>query len=129
MFFNCLTSCCNINIHHIHICSDCLCLNNRLNFCYCHRFPMKHLLHLSKLWIVYHFMSIQTTDVAYLWRFFLWFLIWLCYLCGCHYGLFLLLFSCLHIVINHSTICVILINLSCIILGFCYCYLFSILWY
>ncbi len=32
LFFSCYTSCCNINIHHIHICNDCLCLNNRLNF-------------------------------------------------------------------------------------------------
>ncbi len=60
LFFSCLTSCCNINIHHIHIYSDCLCHNNRLNFYYCHKFPMKHLLHLNKLWTVYHFMSIQS---------------------------------------------------------------------
>jgi hypothetical protein len=58
MFFNCLTSCYKINIHHIHICSDNLCLSNMLNFCYSHRFPMKHLLHLCKLWTVYHFMPI-----------------------------------------------------------------------
>jgi hypothetical protein len=63
MFFNYFTSCGNINIHHIHICNDCLCLN-KSNFYYCHRFPMKHLLHFNKLWIIYHFMSIQTTNVA-----------------------------------------------------------------
>jgi hypothetical protein len=52
VFFSCLTSCCNINNHHIHICSDYLCLSNRLNFCYCHIFPLKHLLHFSKLWML-----------------------------------------------------------------------------
>ncbi len=55
MFFNCFTSCCSITIHHIHIYSDCLCLNYRLNFYYYHKFPMRLLLHLNKLWIVYHF--------------------------------------------------------------------------
>ncbi len=74
MFFNCLTYCYNINIHHIHICSDCLYFNNRLNFCYYYRFPVKHL-HLSKLWTIYHFMSIQTTNVVCIWRCLLWFLI------------------------------------------------------
>jgi hypothetical protein len=48
--------------------------SNKLNFCYYHRFPMKHLLHLSKLWIVFHFMSIQPTNVACIWRCLLWFL-------------------------------------------------------
>jgi hypothetical protein len=103
MFFNYLTSCCNINIHHIHVCSDFLCLNNRLNLYYCHKFPMKHLLHLSKLWIVYHFMSIQTTNVACIRRCLLWFLTLLGCLCNYHCHVFLL-FACLHIVINHSTI-------------------------
>ncbi len=110
MFFNCLTSCCDINIHHIHFFNDCLYFNNRLNFCCCYTFPMKHLLHLIKLWKFCHFMSIQTIDVACIWRFLLWFLIRLCYLHGCHYGL-LLLSACLHIVISHSTICSILVNL------------------
>ncbi len=52
---------------------------------------MKHLLHLSKLWIVCHFMFIQTIDVACIWKYLLWFLTPLCYLYGYHYGL--LLFS------------------------------------
>jgi hypothetical protein len=50
-----------------------LCFNNRLNFYYRHKFPMKHLLYLNKLWTFYHFMSIQTTDVACIWRCLLWF--------------------------------------------------------
>ncbi len=64
MFLCCITSCYNINIQHIHICSDCLCLGNRLKLYYYHRFPMKRLLHLNKLWTVCHFMSIQTTNVT-----------------------------------------------------------------
>ncbi len=59
--------------------------------------------------------------MACIWRFFLWFFIQFCCLCGCHYGLFLLLFACLHIVINHSTICIILVSFPCITMGFCYC--------
>jgi hypothetical protein len=35
-----------------------------LNLCYCHRFPMKHFLHFSKLCIICHSMSIQTIDVT-----------------------------------------------------------------
>ncbi len=35
----------------------------------------------------------------------------LCCLYGCHYGLLLLLFACLHIVISHSTICAIFVDL------------------
>ncbi len=57
LFFNYFTSCGNISIHHIHIHSDYLCLNNRLNLCYCHRFPMKHFLHLHKLWTICHFIG------------------------------------------------------------------------
>ncbi len=49
MFFNYFTSCGNVNIHHIHIWNNCLCFSSRLNLYYCHRFPMKHLMHLSKL--------------------------------------------------------------------------------
>ncbi len=128
LFFSCPTSCCNINIHHIDICNDCLYLTNRLNFNYCHKFPMKYLLHLSKFWIVCHFMSIQTTNVACISRCFLWFLTLLCCFYGCHCGL-LLLFACFHIVISHSTICVILVSLPCIILCFWWCYLFHTLWY
>jgi hypothetical protein len=104
MLFSCLTSCCNINIHHIHICSDYLCFSNKLNLCYCHKFPMKQFLHFNELWTIYHFMSIQSIDVACIWKCLLWFLILLCYLCGCHCGLFLLS-ACLHIVTSHSTIC------------------------
>jgi hypothetical protein len=58
MFFNYFISCNNTNIHHIHIYNDCLCFNNKLNFYYYHIFPMKHLLHLNKLWTICHFMSI-----------------------------------------------------------------------
>jgi hypothetical protein len=68
LFFNYFTSYGNINIHHIHIHNDCLCFNNKLNLCYYHRFPMQHFLHLSKLWTIYHFMSIQTTNVTCIWR-------------------------------------------------------------
>jgi len=93
LFFSCLTSCCNNNIHHIHIYSDCLYLNSKLNFYYYHRFLMKHVPHLCKLWAIYHFTSIQTTDVACIWRCLMWFLTLLCYLCGYHYSI-LLLFAC-----------------------------------
>jgi hypothetical protein len=41
-----------------------VCLNNRFNLCYCHKFPMKHFLHLNKLYTICHFMSIQTIDVT-----------------------------------------------------------------
>jgi hypothetical protein len=41
-----------------------------LNFYYCHRFPMKHLLHFNKLSIVYHFMYIQTINVTSIWNVF-----------------------------------------------------------
>jgi len=107
LFFSYFTSCGNINIHHIHICSDYLNLSNKLNLCYYHRSPMNHLLHLSKLWTICHFMSIQTIDVACTWKCLLCFLIWLCCLCDCHRGLFFLLVTCLHIMIRHSTICAI----------------------
>ncbi len=79
---------------------------------------MKHLLHLNKLWTRCHFMSIQTTYVACIWRCLLWFLTWLCCLCGCQCGLFFLVFACLHIVIRHPTICAIFVNLPSIILCF-----------
>jgi hypothetical protein len=105
-----------------------LCLSNRLNFCYYHRFPMKRLLHLSKLWIVYHFMSTQTTNVTGIWRCLLKFLTRLGYFCTCHYSLFLL-FACLHIVINRSIICAKLVGLPCITLCFWWCYLFCTLCY
>ncbi len=119
LFFSYFTYCGNINIHHIHIYSDCLCLSNRLNLYHYHRFPMKHLLQINKLWTIYHFMSIQTTDVACIWRCLLWFLIWLCSFYGCHHGLLFLLSTCPHIVIHHPTICVMFVNLSCITLCFC----------
>jgi hypothetical protein len=105
-----------------------LCLSNKLNFYYYYRFLMKHLLHFNELWTIYHFMSIQTTDVACIWRCLLWFLIQFCYLCGYHCGL-LLIFARLHIMINCSIICVLLVNLPCFILCFRWCYLFSTLWY
>ncbi len=38
LFFGYFNSCGNINIHHIHIYNECLCLSNKLNLCYCHRF-------------------------------------------------------------------------------------------
>ncbi len=129
LFFTYFTSCGNINIHHIHICNDYLCLNNKLNLCYYHMFPMKHLLHFNKLWTVYHFMSIQTIDVACIWRCLLWFLTWLCCFCGCHHGLLCLLSAYLHIMIHHPIVCATFVNLPCITLWFRWCDLFSIMWY
>jgi hypothetical protein len=120
MFFSYFTSCGNINIHHIHICSDYLYLNNRLNLCYCHKFPMKYLLHFSKLWTIFHFMSIQTIDVACIWMCLLWLLTWLCCFCGCHGGLLFIVFACLHIVICHPTICAMFVTfliLLCVFVG------------
>ncbi len=128
MFFSCLTSCCNINIHHFHICNDCLYFSNRLNLCYCHKFPMKHLLHFNKLWMVYHFMSIQTIDVPCIWKCLPWFFTLLCYFYGYHYGLFLLSI-CLHIMTSHSTICAMFVSLPYITLCFHYCCTFGTLWY
>jgi hypothetical protein len=64
-------------------------------------------------------MSIQTTDVACIWKYLLWFLIWLCCLYGCHCGL-LFLFACLHIVIHHSIICVIFFVLICVFTSVAY---------
>jgi hypothetical protein len=120
LFFSYFTSSDNSNTHHIHICNDCLCLN-KLNLYYCHKFLMKHFLPLNKLWTICHFMSIQTIDVTCIWRCLLCFLTWLCYLCGCHRGLFFLLFACLHIVICHPIICTMFVSLPCITLCFCYC--------
>jgi hypothetical protein len=100
-----------------------------LNICYYHKFPMKHFIHLNKLWTIYHFMSIQTSNVTCIWRCLLCFLTWLCCLCGCHCGLLFLLSTCLHIVICHSIICVMLVSLPYIKLCFCWCCLFGILWY
>ncbi len=68
MFFNYFTYHGNINIHHIHIHNECLCLNNKLNLYYYHKFPMKHFMHLNKLWTICHFMSIQTTNVTCIWK-------------------------------------------------------------
>jgi hypothetical protein len=90
---------------------------------------MKHLLHLNKLWIICHFMSIQTIDVACIWRCLMWFLIWLCCLYGCHCGLFFLLFAFLHIVIHHPTICVIFVSLPYITMCFHWYCLFGTVWY
>jgi hypothetical protein len=100
-----------------------------LNLCYCHNFPMKHLLHLSKLWVICHFMSIQTINVACIWRCLLWFLTWLCGLCSCHRGMFFLFSACFHIIIHHPTICAIFVSFPCIILCFQWCCLFGTLWY
>jgi hypothetical protein len=86
---------------------------------------MKHFLLFSKLWTIYHFMSIRTIDVACIQRCIIWFLIWLRCLCGCHRDLFFLLFAYLHIVIRHPTICVMFVSLPCIILCFHWCCLFG----
>ncbi len=115
MFFSYFTSCGSINIHHIHIHNDYLCLSNKLNLCYYHRFPMKHFLHLNKLWTSSHFMSIQTTDVTCIWRCLLCFLTWLCHLCGCHRGLPFLLSTCLHIMICHPTNCAMFVSFPCLL--------------
>jgi hypothetical protein len=124
LFLSYFTSYGNINIHHIHIRNDILCLNNRLNFYYCHEFPLEHFLHLNKLWTIYHFTAIQATNVTCIWRCLLCFLTWLCYFCGRHRGLFFLLPACFHIVIYHHTIYAMFVSLPCIILCFCwYCLL------
>jgi len=129
LFFSYFPSFGNINIHHIHIRNDCLCLNNRLNLCYCHRFRMKHFLHFNKLWTIYHFMSIQTTNVTSIWRCFLCFLTWLHHLYGYHHGTLFLLSTCLHIVICHPIICAMFVGLPYNTLCFCWYYMFDTLWY
>jgi len=63
LFFNYFTYG-NINMHHIHIHNDCFCLSNKSNFYYYHKFPIKHFLHLSKLWTFCNFMSIQTINMT-----------------------------------------------------------------
>ncbi len=118
MFFSYFISCGNINIHHIYIRNDYLCLNNKLNLYYCHRFRMKHFLHLNKLWTICHFMSIQTTNVTCNEDVLCVFLTWLCHLFGCHHGRFFLIYTCLHIVICHPTICAMFVSLPYIILCF-----------
>jgi hypothetical protein len=118
LFFSYFTSCGNINIHHIHICSDCLCLSNKLNLYYYHIFPMKHLIHLSKLSTIYHFMSIQTTNVVCIWRCLLWFFTWLCCFYGCHHGMLFLLSACLHIMIHHPIVCAMFVKSSVLIYVF-----------
>ncbi len=129
MFFSYFTSYRNINIHHIHIRNDCLCLNNRLNLCYCHRFPIKHFLHFNIFWTIWHLMSIHTIDVTCIWRCFMCFVTWLCRFYGCHHGLLFLLFTCFHIVIFHPTICAMFISFLCITLCFWWYCLFDTLWY
>jgi len=129
LFFNYFTSYGNINIHHIHIRNDCFCLSDKLNFCYCHKFLMKHFLHLSKLWTICHFMSIQTIDATCIWKCLLCFLTWLWCLCGYHRGLLFLTFANLHIMICDPTICAMFVSFPCITLCFCWCCLFGTLWY
>jgi hypothetical protein len=62
MFLICFTSYCNINIHHIHICSNCFYFN-MLNFYYVTSFPW-NILCISTNFGECHFVSIQTTNVA-----------------------------------------------------------------
>ncbi len=117
-FFNYVTSCGNINIHHIHICNECLCFNNWLILCYYQNFPMKHFLHLSNLWTICHFRSIQTRDVACIWRCLLWFLAWLCCFYDCHRVLSFFFLACFHIMVHHPTIYAMFVRLSYIIMCF-----------
>ncbi len=119
LFFSYFTSCGNINIHHIHIHNDCLCLNNMLNLYYCHRFPMKHFLYPIKLWTICHFMSIQTIDVTCIWWcllcFFdlvvmaLWLWLWFAFSSFCMFP---------HCDLS-PTICAMFVNLPYITLCFC----------
>jgi hypothetical protein len=44
-------------------------------------------------------------------------------------GFFFLFFACLHTMIHHPTNCAIFVSLPYITLCFCWCYLFSTLWY
>ncbi len=78
---------------------------------------------------IYHFMSIQMTDVTCIWRCLLCFLTWLCHLYGCHYGLLFLFSACLHIVICQPTICAMFVNFPYITSCFYYYYIFDTLWY
>jgi hypothetical protein len=105
LFFNCLISFCNINIHHTHICNDYLCPSNRLNIYYCHKFPMKHLLHLNKILCPFKPHMWHAYEDVFCDLF-----IYLCYLYGYHYDM-LIFFTCFHIVISHSIICVIFVSI------------------
>jgi hypothetical protein len=130
LLFSYFIFCGNINIHHIYICNDCLCISNKLNYLITIDFPWNiFCISINKLWTICHFMSIQTTYVACIWRCLLWFMTWLCYLYGYHYGLFFLLLACLHIVVNHPRICAMFVSFPCITLCFCWCYLFGTMWY
>jgi len=118
LFFNYFTSCCNINIHHIHIWSNSLCHSNNWTsatitdfpwniFCISWNFgqfvilcPFK-----PKMWQAYenilcNFWLSWATSIATIVVY------------------FFFLKTCLHIVISHSVICAKLINLPCISLCF-----------
>jgi len=118
LFFSCFTSCCNINIHHIHICSAYLCLNNRLNLYYCDIFPWNIfciLVNFRQSIILCPFKPhVRHAYEDVLCGF------WL----GCVTSLvaivvyFLFFFACLHIVIHHPTIYAMFVSLPCLTLCF-----------
>jgi hypothetical protein len=81
---------------------------------------MKHLLHLNKLWTIYHFMFIETIDVACIWQCLMCFLTPLCYFYGYHYGLFFLLSACLHMFPQFVQYLLIFLVLLCVFGGAAY---------
>jgi hypothetical protein len=56
-------------------------------------------------------------------------LVELCGLYGFHCNMLFILFTCFHIMFHHLTICAMFVNLPYITLCFCWCYMFSTLWY
>ncbi len=120
----------DIYIHYIQYCSDYFDINYRFSICIWYIFALEHFLHLYKFWIVYHFVSIQTTYRTCIWYSLLNFLIMSSSFCRCYSWLLFLLHSTrVYIVIISTTICVVLANLSCFCLWFQCCCSFVDLWY
>ncbi len=120
LFFFCDSSpCTKININDIHICSDCLDISYGFPFRVWCILPLKHFLHLCKLRIVCHLMSIQTIDAASIWTILLTFLRLISSFCYYYNGLLLLLdFTHLHIVVVSPIVCTMFISLSWFCLWF-----------
>ncbi len=93
LFFNCLISCCNINIHHIHICSDYLCHNNKLNLYYETSFAFQQTVDNLSFYVDLNHRCGMHMKMSYV----VFDLVAIFY--GYHCGLFFILFTCLHIVI------------------------------
>jgi hypothetical protein len=127
LFFNCFTSCGNITFTTFTYVMNVCVSTTSWTFITIKGFPWNKFYNLTNFGL-YHFMSIQTTNVACIWRCLLWFLTWLCYVYDYHHGL-LLFSACFHIVVCHPIICATFISIFYITFCFYSCYLFRTLWY